>query len=454
VLKGPAVYQPRGQSTADDLVYPNERSLFAIGLVVSLPVWLLLVVGTLGLAFVYALLFFVFYLFAQSGLIAHLKGTGVRISPQQFPDLHQRLTTCCAKLGIDPVPEAYLLHGDGAFNAFATRFLGRDFVVLLSDVVDALENRPGAIDFYLGHELGHVHRRHLLWSPVLLPANVLPLIGAAYHRAREATCDNYGAACCEDPEDAVVGLSALAAGGKRWKSLAVTEYAAQTAETGGFWMSFHELVSDYPWLVKRVERLAARAQGRPPSLPSRHPLAYLFALFVPRLGMGAGGGIGTMLLVVAVIGVVAAIAIPSLLRARVSANEAATIGDLRTVISAQAAYASAAGSYGYLQCLAEPSAPGCIANYSPDAPTFLDRELATLGTKSGYVRSFVPGAAAPTPSNPNGLDGYCISAVPAQPDQTGVRSFAGDGSGRICFDPGAADLCSNGSLPLDCAVLR
>ena len=50
-----------------------------------------------------------------------------------------------------------------------------------------------------------------------------------------------------------------------------------------------------------------------------------------------------LLIVVAIIGIIAAIAIPSLLRARVSANESATIGDIRTVISAQAAYQSSNG---------------------------------------------------------------------------------------------------------------
>ena len=52
-----------------------------------------------------------------------------------------------------------------------------------------------------------------------------------------------------------------------------------------------------------------------------------------------------LLIVVAIIGIIAAIAIPSLLRARVSANESATIGDIRTVISAQAAYQSANGGF-------------------------------------------------------------------------------------------------------------
>jgi len=447
---------PAGRSAAsaspDELVYPNEPTLFAIGLVISIGFWLLLLVGTLGIALLYALMFFVFYLFAQSGLIAYIKGNAVRITPQQYPDLHHRLSACCQRLGLAAVPDTFLLHADGAFNAFATRFLGRNFLVLYSDVVDALEGRPGALNFYLGHELGHVHRGHLAWRPVLLPASFLPLLGPAYQRACESTCDNYGAACCDDLEDAIRGLSALAAGGRRWQDLNLPEYLQQTHETAGFWMSFHELVSDYPWLVKRVARVAVRGDGRAPEIPGRHPLAYLFALFVPRTMAGAGAA--SMLMMVAIIGIIAAIAIPSLLRARVSANEATAIGDVRTVVSAQAAYESGAGSYGPLECLAAPAQPGCIAGYTASQPRFLGPELADASTRSGYRRIFVGGPGKPTRMNPNGIASYCYAAVPMQAGQTGVRSFAADQTGRFCFDPGGENLCTGGSLPYDCTPLE
>src|SRR5438045_6791050 len=69
-----------------------------------------------------------------------------------------------------------------------------------------------------------------------------------------------------------------------------------------------------------------------------------------------------LLIVVAIIGIIAAIAIPSLLRARVSANEAGAIGDTRTVISGEAAYQSAnSGFYGQITCLATPTT--CIGGY-------------------------------------------------------------------------------------------
>lgn len=292
----------------DTLVYRNERTLFIVKAVISAIVWIALLVGTVGVMLMYLLFFFIGYLFAQSGLIAYLKGTAVRISPEQFPDLQQRLEHCASRLGLADVPEAYLLHANGAFNAFATKFLSRHYVVLFSDVVDALDDNPNALNFYIGHELGHIKRKHLTWGPVLWPASMIPLLGAAYARACEYTCDRHGLACCDDPADARLGLAALAAGGRRWKSMNQISYMKQVKESSGFWMSFHELVSDYPWLTKRINAMRQLADGREPAQPGRNMLSYVLALFVPRLGVGGGGG---AIVTVAMIGILAAVAIPA-----------------------------------------------------------------------------------------------------------------------------------------------
>ena len=130
-------------STRRSLVYRHEPALFMIMLVISLAVWGLLIVGTLGLALVYVLLGFIFYLFIQSAFISYIKGTGVRVTPEQFPDLHARLTACSEKLGLKSVPEAYLLHANGIFNALATRFLGRNFIVLYSDITNSVISSAG-----------------------------------------------------------------------------------------------------------------------------------------------------------------------------------------------------------------------------------------------------------------------------------------------------------------------
>jgi prepilin-type N-terminal cleavage/methylation domain-containing protein len=163
-----------------------------------------------------------------------------------------------------------------------------------------------------------------------------------------------------------------------------------------------------------------------------------------------------LLIVVAIIGIIAAIAIPSLLRARVSANEAATIGDIRTVISAQAAYQSANGGWyeGKFACLATPSA-GCINAYPANAPTFLDTNIAQQIAKSGYARSFGSGAK-PNPlntniSSPTSTSSYVYVASPVNQGQTGVRGFGGDSSGILCFSTSGVAPPTTGTISLDTA---
>ena len=148
-----------------------------------------------------------------------------------------------------------------------------------------------------------------------------------------------------------------------------------------------------------------------------------------------------LLIVVAIIGIIAAIAIPSLLRARVSANESATIGDIRTIISAQAAYQSANGGWysPSLLCLAAPTGGGCIPNYPVGSPTFIDSALGANLSKSGYNRAFIAGNVAapvnPRLTGPGSLSGYAYLASPVNAGQTGVRGFGGDASGVLCTTP-------------------
>ncbi len=288
-----------------DLVYPRERVLGVFTLLIGLLVWLLLVVGTFGVALIVLLLGFVVYLFVQSTLIAHIKGNGVALSPAQFPDLHAQFVACCEQLQMKDLPQAYVMNGNGARNAFATEFLRSQYVVLLSDVVDAMRHHPDGARFYIGHELGHLRMKHLSWQFLRWPVLWLPLVGAAYSRARESTCDRHGAACSSSADNAARAIAALAAGGRRWQQLDVSAYLEQAKQTSGFWMSFHELTGAYPWLTKRVWRVIDR-NAVP---PARHKLAYVLAAFIPYAGR-LGGGFGFLILLY-VVGVMAAIGIPA-----------------------------------------------------------------------------------------------------------------------------------------------
>jgi hypothetical protein len=158
-----------------------------------------------------------------------------------------------------------------------------------------------------------------------------------------------------------------------------------------------------------------------------------------------------------VLGIIAAIAIPSLLRARVSANEAAVIGDLRSVVVAQASYQSInGGHYDTLECLTQPSS--CIPGYSGKA--LLSPELARAEARNGYHRAFYPGPPPSTPVaaaavSPSSATGFAYVAIPLQPGKTGVRSFCVDASGDIRFQPdGSAPAIVAGACPEDWDTLR
>lgn len=399
-----------------ELVYKNERVLFGLMLAVALLSWAALLLATSGLALAYLLLFLLSWYLAQSSLVSWLRGTAVRITPQQFPDLHQRVELCRQRLALDAAPEAYLLQMGGLFNSFATRFLGHDIIVLYADVVDALEEQPDAINFYIGHELGHIKRQHLRWSALLAPAALVPLLGAAYARAREYTCDRHGFHACDDLKSAQHGLAALAAGGKRWRQMNTAVYASQARASSGFWMSFHELVGDHPWLVKRMAAVKALAAGNEANPPPRHGLAYALALCVPRLGVG---GLGSLVAVCALVGMLAAVALPAyndyLARARMA--QAAAVGQEATGAVERYIYANGRSPVTLAQ-----------AGYAMDDPSHVVQEI-SVDPGNGVVRVF--------PSDP-GYRGKAIAFTPRL-----------DENKRVAWHCGSEDIPAR-VLPADC----
>ena len=255
------------------------------------------------------------------------------LSEAQFPDLYAQFVACCDRLQLKTRPQAYILNGNGGLNAFATKFLGTQFVVLMSDVVDAMDKHADGVRFYIGHELGHLRMKHLSGLLLRWPALWLPLLGAAYSRARESTCDRHGLACSGSPEGATRALAALSAGSERWENLDIQAYLRQANQTSGFWMSFHELTAGYPWLTKR----AARLMDSGASMPRRNGFAYFLALFFPYAGrMGAGFG---FLILVYIFFIFAAVAIPAYQDKIMKANLGAA------VIESQAAREALVGYY-------------------------------------------------------------------------------------------------------------
>jgi prepilin-type N-terminal cleavage/methylation domain-containing protein len=140
-----------------------------------------------------------------------------------------------------------------------------------------------------------------------------------------------------------------------------------------------------------------------------------------------------LLIVVAIIGIIAAIAVPGLLRARMSGNESSAIGSMRAINSAQASYSAAAGQGGYADTL-ETLVLGC----GTSTQGFISPDLGTSGvTKSGYIVDMV--AHTDSVAGPNDCNGtatitiYYATALPLTPGTTGSRGFATLPSGTIYF---------------------
>lgn len=298
-------------------VCSHDRVLTALSMTLGVLVWLGVaaviyraglraLAGVIGAAIIIGLMSFIAYVFAKSAAIAHLRGNATEVNEHQLPDLHKQLTFCCETLHVPGVPTMYLQNGNGVMNAFATWFLGRRYVILLSGVVEAMAPNPNGARFYIGHELGHILRHDNPFMAALRwPALRLPLLGAAFSRARESTCDLHGLACSESPELAARSLAALAAGSRSWAKVSLDGYRRQVAAGTGFWMSFHELVASYPWTGKRVIRVL----DQNPEIPRRNPFAYLFAMLIPYSGR-IGAGL-SLLIYMYVIGILAAVAVPA-----------------------------------------------------------------------------------------------------------------------------------------------
>ena len=183
--------------------------------------------------------------------VRKLMAYGTAAGPDQFPEITQGLAEICEHFGVKEQPRVIILNNP-MINAFAMRFARKKVIVLLSEMLEGVLDKPEQLRFILGHEMGHTMLDHSWKGRMVL---VRP---ARFAAGRELTCDNVGTVAAGNAESAKEALKRLGVGNKLYARLDESYLAAEaryifSGITG--WLLKNYLT--YPPLGRRIENVGS-----------------------------------------------------------------------------------------------------------------------------------------------------------------------------------------------------
>lgn len=191
--------------------------------------------------------------------LASVKASSVKITQRNFPEIYQLIFSYAQRLGMEQVPEAYIMQQNGILNAFSSFIFRRQYIQINSEIFEVAyrEHKDlNALSFVIAHEISHIYYGHATLHynlPIWFSMN-LPLVSAIASRTREYSCDRLAQRLTN--YDGIEAILMLMVDRHLYKMVDKQDYIDQTATDGGFFLWAVNLFSTHPIMPKRVRALA------------------------------------------------------------------------------------------------------------------------------------------------------------------------------------------------------
>ena len=225
------------------------------GLLGLIPAVVLICV-TYGIALIGFLISPLFFAYQNRKALALIHGSGIKVSADQFPSIHQAVAKMSERLGIT-APDVYLVEAN-VLNAFAVKYGKKNVILVTDDLVHGAvaSGRVGGLTYVLAHELAHVALGQNGFIRSFIRARYKKL-----SRLDEYSADAVAVRLVSDKADAVAGLVMLTVGPHLAKYLNGQALAAQITEVAeNKYSQKAERVLTHPLLLNRLDRIM-RANG-------------------------------------------------------------------------------------------------------------------------------------------------------------------------------------------------
>ena len=202
----------------------------------------------------YAVIIFLYIKLVQIFMIGHLKGNGVQITEKQFPEVYRMIIEIAQSYHMKKIPDVFLIQSGGILNAYATRFVGKNYIAIYSEIFSIVNQESAVLKFILAHEMAHIKRSHLQKRFWTILSVWVPFLGSAYSRSCEYTCDNFGNAVA--PAGSKNGLVMLAAGRELYKQINIDQYLEDAEKNNSGSVKFTGIFLSHPNLPKRIRNIS------------------------------------------------------------------------------------------------------------------------------------------------------------------------------------------------------